>query len=212
MNPRGTLATMPNRRAPVAKAEPYTRSLEEQCADSTGARRRADHPRAERLDLLSDDALDVLRTRMPNRAEAALAAYDAMDERLAELATRIAAIRAELGGNSVACPIPTTVVCLDCGASAVVLSVRSWPIDRAMERTRLAERDLLRVEGAMNAAYAEIGAEPPHLDAIEEPDLHELWTMVRSGATAAQLRELLGLPKSETRLTREAMLALQRRG
>lgn len=200
---------MPQTRDP--KGQPCTRAVAEQCSDTTGARRRTDHPQLRRLDLLSDEALEELQRRLPDRAAHALYVHDDLDEALQARAKSLERAREELDGAGAGCPILTVVICLACGASDVATMHRAWPIERAMARTDVAERDLLAVVGLLAMSYDGTGTEPPHLDALRPDDIHALVGMVRRHADAAEVRALLGVPTSEVRLTREEMLRALKR-
>ncbi len=100
-----------------------------------------------RLDLLQDAELDQFRARHPEASVAALDHAVALDEAIeAALAERL-----KVGALDAlpARPVLAVFVCLACGASAIGEAVRPWEIDRAMRRSGLAERDLLRVLAVM---------------------------------------------------------------
>lgn len=192
------------RRHRGTKGIPCSRSLGEQYADRTGARRRVDHAHVQRLDLLSDDSLDSFRRRFPVQAEAALDAYDELDQRLAELAQRIAILRAELNGAGAGCPILTTVVCLDCGAFEVVTALRPWPLDRAMARTGIPERDLVTALELLSVSHAAVRSKPPDLDALTDPELHALVSLARIEGGVAESPAALDVARLEARRTGES--------
>lgn len=153
---------------------------------------------------MSDEELDELRARHPERSAVAFDAYDELDEGLAQRSTRIEAIRAEFSGSGAGCPILTTVVCLDCGASEVVTMLREWSLDRAMARTGIAERDLEGASRLIAASYAEAGVEPPDLDALPNELLADLVEMVRDRASTAEVREALRTAPERIRISRDA--------
>lgn len=96
-----------------------------------------------RLDLLEDDELDRFRVLHPEAGVAALDLAVALDDAVeAALAERLQVGSLE---TLAARPVLATFVCMACGASAVGEATRPWEVDRAMRRSGLAERDLLRV-------------------------------------------------------------------
>lgn len=96
-----------------------------------------------RLDLLEDDALDRFRQRHPEASTQALDQAVALDDAVeAALAERL---RNGTLDALPARPVLATFVCMACGASAIGEATRAWEVDRAMRRSGLAERDLLRV-------------------------------------------------------------------
>lgn len=68
-------------------------------------------------------------------------------------------------------PILSVYVCLACGAHDAAVATRAWPIDRAMRRAGLAERDVLAVVGLLGSAC---GADAPSLDVLSAVALREL--------------------------------------
>lgn len=191
------------------RGEPCTRSLDEQARDRSGAARPSDHLRLERFELLGEPALTELRTRFAELA-AELESAEASEARRAEQAEHDAQARADLDGEGEACPALTTAVCLACGAAQVVTTLRPWPVDRAMLRAGLSEREVLAVVALLAGAYQEVRDEPPHLDALLETDLRRLSEMADQGASPREVRDLLGDPQSEPRLTAKALEQLLR--
>jgi hypothetical protein len=94
-----------------------------------------------RIELLDDDALDDFRRRFPDASAAA------MDESLAlehELERQLAVrddIVAEVE-QLAARPLLSVHVCLACGARVIAETERPWVVDRLMQATGAAERDV----------------------------------------------------------------------
>lgn len=167
------------------------RDLAEQFQDGSGSIRRADHPRNDvaRLDLLSDDLLDGYRAAHPERSAAAFELYEEIERRLDADVERLDALRDALEPRLPQRPILAIAVCLTCGQPAIVRAVRSWPIDRAMRRAGLSEREALAICALLAEAWSERGAEPPPLDALSDDDLRELRGLLGEDVDLATVRE-----------------------
>jgi hypothetical protein len=163
------------------KAARCSRPLADQATDESGSRRRSDHE-LRRLDLLSDEELDAFRARHGTDA------LDAADELARAMEVHTAkideAMRVALESRIPARPILTIVVCFECGAYEVARMKRAWPIDRAMLRSGLAERDVL----ALLALLIEAGGEPD-LDALDAERLRELHALVGEDVDLESIRE-----------------------
>lgn len=178
-----------------AQAGKCQRSISAQWADQSGAIRRSDHPRAslERIDLLTDDALDSYRRAYPEQSEAALEAHELL---LTALATRMAEVDAAavaaLQSRTRERPILAVVVCVSCGAFEVSRGSRRWDVDRAMRRTGIAERDLMRVAMVLAEAWAEVPEAPPDLDALRSHQIRELLELAGADVDHVTLRDQYG--------------------
>lgn len=179
---------------PRAQQDRCTRSIAEQLADSSGAVRRADHPRAglHRLDLLDDDALDRYRDRYPEQATAAFEASDllleALDDRAAPLDDAARAIEDHVQER----PVLVVVVCSECGRFEISRSARPWDVDRAMRRSGVAERDLVRVSVLLTEAWAEVNEPAPRLDTLSSTQLEELRALAGEDVDFASVRAVYG--------------------
>lgn len=171
----------------MRRTEACTRPLSEQWADRSGSIRRVDHPHATvaRLDLLDDRRLDAFRSRHPERSERALDAVqvlaDEMTRHLAALEVRALEV---LEDRTEGRPILAVVVCAECGAFEVVRTSRSWPIDRAMRRTNMSERDA----HAIVALLVEAGSDGD-LDRVPVERLRELLALVGHDVDLESVRE-----------------------
>lgn len=96
-------------------------------------------------------------------------------------------------------PILAVFVCLACGAFEAAATTRPWPVDRAMRRAGLGERDILAVVQLIESASANPA---PELDAISAEGLRELVALVGHDvdlvALGGRVAELACLPALES--------------
>jgi hypothetical protein len=145
-----------------------------------------EHPRdhVRRLELLNDAELDGFRAA---HGEVAERAFDLAVELETTLETRLS----ELGlavklGKMATRPTLAVFVCTKCGASEVGTVVRSGVLARAIDRSKLAERDLLRVEVLLAEAWAPDA--PPPLDRLPASTLMELLALASADADLETVR------------------------
>jgi hypothetical protein len=182
----------------AARVEQCTRTIAEQVADPSGAIRRVDHPRdaLQRLDLLDDVELDQYRARHPDRSAAALDAHELLLEAFENRAQEIdEAARRALEDRIRERPLLTVVVCTECGRFEVCRSARRWDVDRAMRRSSVSERDLVRVAVLLAEAWAEVDEHPPQLDVLTVDQINELRALIGQDVDYASLRSAYGRPR-----------------
>ena len=154
---------------------------------------------------MADEELDAFRARFPEAAERAFEQYDELEAH----AGRLDALSSERAAELPNKPILTIVVCLSCGASEAIRASRPWPVDRAMARSGLSERDVLDVVALLRAAF-DAG---PELEELDGELLRELKALVALAPEPEEVREVCGVPSSEVRTTRAGMLReMERRG
>jgi hypothetical protein len=158
----------------VSKPDRCTRSLAEQWADVSGAVRRIDHPRGcvAQIDLLSDEALDAYRADHPGPSGDALDAVELLADAMAARAAVEEAARLALEDTTPERPMLGVIACMECGAFEVARIGRPWPIDRAMRRSGLAERDVRTVLRILLEAFDD--AQVVALDQLSVSALREL--------------------------------------
>lgn len=163
----------------------------EQWLDRTGAVRRGDHVQLKRLDLLSDTELDVHWSRHGEKATTAFDTCEAlakeMDKQLPELT---AEARARLEARTAERPLLSVVCCVSCGAFTIAQVSRPWPIDRAMMRSGLDEREVRAVAEVLKEAFAAEATSV--LDRLDADQLREVRALVGEDFDVDALRERFG--------------------
>lgn len=186
---RAPKLTKRERRGVASAVAPCTRPLRAQLVPQAPVR-VGDHPRehVRRVDLLTDDELDQFRVAHGEQAEAALDLVGELETLVEERLTS-AGLAADLGKLTVR-PTLSVFACLACGASDIGTDTRSGVVARAIDRTRLAERDLRRVEALLEEAWA---PDPvPSLDQLPPQALLELVALTKADVDLVTLRERVG--------------------
>jgi hypothetical protein len=159
----------------------------EQWSDRTGAVRRGDHV-LRRLDLLTDAELDVHWSRHGEKATTAFDTCEAlareMDKQLPELTSEA---RVALEARTVERPLLSVVVCVSCGEFAIAQVSRPWPIDRAMMRSGLDEREARAALDVLKEAFTTEATSV--LDRLDADQLREVRALVGEDYDVEALRE-----------------------
>lgn len=94
-----------------------------------------------RIELLDDDALDDFRRRFPDASAAAMDEALELEQALERQLAARDDIHAQIE-RLAARPLLAVHVCLACGARVIAQTERPWSVDRAMQATGAAERDV----------------------------------------------------------------------
>lgn len=182
---RARKLTKRERKGVEAEAPPCSRPLRPQLVPHAPSR-TGEHPRdaVRRLDLLSNEDLDVFRAAHGDAAEAALDLAVELETTLEQHLEPLHASGAL--GKLRQRPTLAVFVCQRCGASDIGTDVRSGVLARTIDRTKISERELRAVEALLMEAWAPESA--PALDRLPAATLLELLALVDRDVDLGTLR------------------------